>query len=66
MDWSALYPKFVDDNAVKDSDMAKQLDRDVTIADIGCGFGGLLMALSPMLPEELAIGLHFISECFLH
>lgn len=28
-----------------------------TVADIGCGFGGLLFALSPLLPSSLILGL---------
>lgn len=43
MDWSEFYP------------MAK--DRQVEIADIGCGFGGLLVALAPHFPESLILGM---------
>lgn len=32
------------------------LDRPVEIADIGCGFGGLLVTLAPRMPEKLMIG----------
>jgi tRNA (guanine-N7-)-methyltransferase len=32
------------------------LSKDIEIADIGCGFGGLLMALSPELPDTLILG----------
>jgi tRNA (guanine-N7-)-methyltransferase len=28
-----------------------------TIADVGCGFGGLLLALSPLFPQSLILGL---------
>jgi Putative methyltransferase len=31
--------------------------KQVEIADIGCGFGGLLIALSPVLPDRLMIGM---------
>lgn len=34
----------------------KKLTKDVEVADIGCGFGGLLMALSPSMPETLCLG----------
>ncbi|KAL8721691.1 MAG: hypothetical protein Q9225_001691 [Loekoesia sp. 1 TL-2023] len=34
----------------------RPLRKDVTVADIGCGFGGLLVALAPKLPDELLIG----------
>ncbi|ODQ67615.1 hypothetical protein NADFUDRAFT_82044 [Nadsonia fulvescens var. elongata DSM 6958] len=51
MDWSKLYPAYFNDNT-KPEDLKK-----VTIADIGCGFGGLLTALSPLLPDNLILGM---------
>ncbi len=30
--------------------------KEVEIADIGCGFGGLLVALAPLMPDTLMIG----------
>lgn len=33
-----------------------RLDREVEVADIGCGFGGLLVALAPLMPETLMVG----------
>jgi hypothetical protein len=44
MDWSELYPEF------------SITDKNVEIVDIGCGFGGLLFALSPRLPDTLILG----------
>ena len=35
----------------------RRLVKDVTVADIGCGFGGLLVALAPKLPGDLIIGM---------
>ncbi|KAK4190748.1 putative tRNA methyltransferase [Podospora australis] len=35
----------------------KRLTQDVEVADIGCGFGGLLVALAPVMPETLVLGL---------
>jgi tRNA (guanine-N7-)-methyltransferase len=32
------------------------MKKQVEIADIGCGFGGLLVALSPLFPDTLMIG----------
>lgn len=64
MDWSPLYPKFVNDKDPNNIDVLKNLNRFVTIADIGCGFGGLLMALSPMMTEELLIGFYPSSWSF--
>ncbi|KAL9094310.1 MAG: hypothetical protein Q9165_003451 [Trypethelium subeluteriae] len=36
---------------------SRRLDREVEIADIGCGYGGLLFALAPKMPETLILGL---------
>lgn len=36
---------------------AKAITKDVEIADIGCGFGGLLFALAPKFPETLILGI---------
>ncbi|KAF2084441.1 methyltransferase related protein [Saccharata proteae CBS 121410] len=35
----------------------RQISKQVEIADIGCGFGGLLFALGPTFPESLVLGL---------
>ena len=35
---------------------AKAITKNVEIADIGCGFGGLLFALAPKFPETLILG----------
>ncbi|XP_059481122.1 tRNA (guanine-N(7)-)-methyltransferase [Neocloeon triangulifer] len=43
MDWSSLYPEFP--------------DKRVEFADIGCGYGGLLVALGELYPEVLSLGL---------
>lgn len=50
MDWSKLYPFYYDSNL-------KQMTQKVTIADIGCGFGGLLVDLSPEFPNDLILGM---------
>lgn len=44
MDWKKLYGDYAE-------------GRTVEFADIGCGYGGLLMKLSPMYPETLMVGL---------
>ncbi|KAI8870630.1 putative methyltransferase [Ramicandelaber brevisporus] len=46
MNWSPYYP------SVSDFDT-----RQVEFADIGCGYGGLLIALAPLFPEKLVIGM---------
>ena len=43
MDWTPHFPAFS--------------EKKVTIADIGCGFGGLLFALAPLFPEQLILGM---------
>ncbi|CAI4059077.1 hypothetical protein SUVZ_04G0430 [Saccharomyces uvarum] len=50
MDWSKLYPHY------KDAETG-QMTKKVTIADIGCGFGGLMIDLSPAFPETLILGM---------
>lgn len=56
MDWSLLYGDYA-------------AGRQVEFADIGCGYGGLLMKLSPLFPDVLMLGLEirvavsdFVSE----
>lgn len=34
----------------------KKISKDVEVADIGCGFGGLLIALAPQMPDTLILG----------
>lgn len=41
---------------VKTMAKKKRLTKDVEVADIGCGFGGLLVALSPAMPDTLCLG----------
>lgn len=65
MDWSQHYPDFIDRAQVKPTrsgltdklSPSPRLSQPVEIADIGCGFGGLLFALSPKLPQTLILGL---------
>ncbi|AEO64082.1 5426351c-6614-4e76-b158-d9a34b98a6bd [Thermothielavioides terrestris] len=72
MDWSSLYPDYVVDEPQQDQQTPapetpsdreltparpKRISKDVEVADIGCGFGGLLVALAPLMPETLILGL---------
>ncbi|CCK68106.1 tRNA (guanine46-N7)-methyltransferase KNAG_0A04290 [Huiozyma naganishii CBS 8797] len=50
MDWAELYPAYVDGATGK-------MTQEVTIADIGCGFGGLMVDLSPEFPKDLILGM---------
>lgn len=43
MDWTKLYPS--------------KSDKEVTIADIGCGYGGLTVTLAEKFPEKLILGM---------
>jgi len=46
MDWKPYYPE----------DLLKKGGK-VEFADIGCGYGGLLVALAPLFPETLMLGM---------
>ncbi|KAF7280056.1 tRNA (guanine-N(7)-)-methyltransferase [Rhynchophorus ferrugineus] len=47
MDWSVLYPEILKQNK----------EKPVEFVDIGCGYGGLLITLSPMFPDNLMLGM---------
>jgi tRNA (guanine-N7-)-methyltransferase len=44
MNWTIHYPNI-------------KSEQKVVFADIGCGYGGLLMALAPLFPEKLMLGM---------
>ncbi|XP_077097995.1 tRNA (guanine-N(7)-)-methyltransferase [Siphateles boraxobius] len=48
MDWAQLYPHFFREGSVS---------ARVEFADIGCGYGGLLVQLSELFPDRLILGL---------
>lgn len=57
MDWSSHYPAFVDPDPSKTNLAgARKLVKDVEVVDIGCGYGGLLVGLAPLLPDTLMVG----------
>ncbi len=71
MDWSSLYPDYVIEEESTDQGKVmsetgeeqerqlvkpKRLSKAVEVADIGCGFGGLLVALAPTMPDTLILG----------
>lgn len=70
MDWASLYPTYAvedketskpelkshDSPEEEKSTAIKALTKNVEIADIGCGFGGLLFALAPKFPDTLMLG----------
>ncbi|KAE8626715.1 hypothetical protein XENTR_v10006723 [Xenopus tropicalis] len=63
MDWSEYYPDYfkplVPDSAHDDAkDLQERKEQhQVEFADIGCGYGGLLVELSPLFPNTLMLGL---------
>ncbi|WYZ35613.1 hypothetical protein EsH8_X_000260 [Colletotrichum jinshuiense] len=72
MDWTQYYPAFaaVDEPSSNEQTTSleattleaslpkpRSLKKDVEVVDIGCGFGGLLVALAPILPDTLVLGL---------
>ncbi|EPS33555.1 hypothetical protein PDE_08517 [Penicillium oxalicum 114-2] len=58
MDWASHYPAFVDPDPSKvNLGGTRKLLKDVEVVDIGCGFGGLLVGLAPILPETLIVGM---------
>ncbi|KAJ0068605.1 hypothetical protein NL108_009720, partial [Boleophthalmus pectinirostris] len=52
MDWAELYPHFFKENA-SDSEKTPKVE----FADIGCGYGGLLVELSTLFPDQLMLGM---------
>lgn len=54
MDWSAHYPELCA------ADIHEK--RKVEFADVGCGFGGLLMRLAPLFPETLILGMEIRTQ----
>lgn len=72
MDWSVHFPAYIDHSPdppasqhdAPSSDIPKPapLRKPVTVLDIGCGFGGLLVALSPLLPDDLIVGLEIRAQ----
>lgn len=51
MDWSDLYPNFFTGNSSENG------TSQVEFADIGCGYGGLLVELSTLFPDKLILGM---------
>ncbi|XP_023689100.1 tRNA (guanine-N(7)-)-methyltransferase isoform X2 [Paramormyrops kingsleyae] len=53
MDWSQLYPEFFSGPG----NASAKAGARVEFADIGCGYGGLLVELSLLFPNQLILGL---------
>nr|XP_002736862.2 PREDICTED: tRNA (guanine-N(7)-)-methyltransferase-like [Saccoglossus kowalevskii] len=58
MDWSEYYPKYFTQSKTSQEDQATEVKlHEVKFADIGCGYGGLLVELSPLFPDTLMLGM---------
>ncbi|EPQ27955.1 uncharacterized protein PFL1_04282 [Pseudozyma flocculosa PF-1] len=62
MDWSTIYPSFFHPPAAPGHGSTPKADtqgreRAVEFADVGCGYGGLIMDLAPKFPDTLMLGL---------
>ncbi|KAI5866241.1 putative methyltransferase [Durotheca rogersii] len=75
MDWSALFPAFIADiqpgpsgtdgcaeTVATAASAPQKLSKDVEVVDIGCGFGGLLVALGPLMPDTLLLGMEIRTQ----
>ncbi|XP_017797784.1 PREDICTED: tRNA (guanine-N(7)-)-methyltransferase [Habropoda laboriosa] len=56
MNWSSLYPHYFPNNA-EESKENNITQKSIQFVDIGCGYGGLLVTLSPMFPDNLILGM---------
>lgn len=56
VDLSQHYPRYFCADKGGDSEEAAA-PRQIRFADVGCGFGGLLVGLSPLFPDTLMIGM---------
>lgn len=62
MDWAPHFPAFMNPDTSKTNlSGARELLKDVEVVDIGCGYGGLLVGLAPLLPETLMVGEYLAS-----
>ncbi|KAK6084315.1 tRNA (guanine-N(7)-)-methyltransferase [Seiridium cupressi] len=74
MDWSTYFPAYIADmEELPDaapsahengqaSSSPRKLKQEVDIIDIGCGFGGLLVAMGPAVPNSLMLGLEIRTQ----
>lgn len=66
MDWSKNFPlHFAPKNGeVVEGAVTKDSGKKVEFADIGCGYGGLLVALSTVFPDTLMLGKLLLSALY--
>ncbi|KAL1140464.1 hypothetical protein AAG570_000396 [Ranatra chinensis] len=53
MKWEELYPHFINPSKLENKSCMKLVE----FADIGCGYGGLLVTLSQIFPNNLILGI---------
>lgn len=56
MDWSTHFPTFFQAPPAEGEGSVNLKGKKVEFADVGCGFGGLSIALAPLFPETLMLG----------
>lgn len=56
MVWANHFPKFFSATVGGITAEADTYGKKVEVADIGCGFGGLVVSLAPKLPDTLMLG----------
>lgn len=56
MVWANHFPKFFPATVGGAVTEGYTYSKKVEVADIGCGFGGLIVSLSPKLPDTLMLG----------
>jgi tRNA (guanine-N7-)-methyltransferase len=57
MDWHAYYPTFFNAPAAPGLGSTPSGTERVEFADIGCGFGGLTIALAELFPTKVVLGM---------
>jgi tRNA (guanine-N7-)-methyltransferase len=63
MDWGSHFPAFIDPDFTKITVTgAQKLVKDVEVVDIGCGYGGLLVGLAPLMPDVLMVGKYTLAS----
>ena len=63
MDWEPYFPHFLlpleaqqPHHPGQEGLPLRRLCKDIEVLDLGCGFGGLLVALAPIMPDTLLLG----------
>jgi len=57
MDWSFHFPQHFEPRHLTEENLERLMPKRVEFADIGCGFGGLLITLAPLYPDTLMLGM---------